>query len=70
MKLAESTKRYIRHRANKYELDAYDACCRLITLGEQKIIFGTVGLKNILKKYDKIEAVNMVKEYLTSKESI
>lgn len=70
MKLAESTKRYIRHRANKYELDAYDACCKLITLGEQKIIFGTVGFDNIRKKYDKIEIVNMVQEYLTSKEDV
>lgn len=57
--------RQIKHRMNKYELDTYSYCCKLITLGEQKIIFGTVGLKNILKKYTKQEAVDMVQAYLT-----
>lgn len=59
--------RIIKHRTNKYEADAYAYCCQYITLGEQKIIFGTVGFKNILKKYDRLTAVNMVKDYLTTK---
>lgn len=44
--------------------DAYKYCCQQITMLEQKKLFGTVGLENILKKYRKEDAVNRVKDYL------
>jgi hypothetical protein len=33
-------------------------------MGEQKIIFGTVGLKNILDRYGKDDAIRMASDYI------
>lgn len=42
----------------------YKVLCQDITMGEQKIIFGTVGLNNILEKYTKADAINMARAYI------
>ena len=42
----------------------YTLICQEITMGEQKIIFGTVGLKNILDRYGKDDARRMASDYI------
>lgn len=42
----------------------YTLICQEITMGEQKIIFGTVGLKNILDRYGKDDAIRMASDYI------
>lgn len=42
----------------------YKTLCQDITLGEQKIIFGTIGISNILEKYTKADAINMARSYI------
>lgn len=46
----------------------YSLVCQKMTLGEQKQVYGTVGLKNILKIYPKDDAINMAYNYISRRD--
>lgn len=48
----------------------YGLICQQMTLGEQKQVYGTVGLKNILNLYTKDDAINMAYNYLSRRDGI
>ena len=48
--------------------ELYEYCCKRITFREQQIIFGTMGLKNILQKYNKEDALDLAKTYVLTKD--
>lgn len=47
----------------------YGLICQKMTLGEQKMVYGTVGLKNILKLYTKDDAINMAHNYISRRDN-
>ena len=51
----------------RYE-DVYKYVCKDMTLGEQKQVFGTCGLSNILKLYTKYDAIQMARNYLSHRD--
>ncbi|MBP5708357.1 MAG: hypothetical protein J6W61_01160 [Bacteroidales bacterium] len=53
----------------RYE-DVYKYVCKDMTLGEQKQVFGTCGLNNILKLYTKDNAISMAYNYLSHRDGI
>ena len=55
-----------RYKARPHD-EAYKYICMEISLLEQKQIFGTIGLNNILQKYDREDAIYMVKLHLDMK---
>lgn len=47
----------------------YEALCVNMTLLEQKQLFGTCGIKNILEKYTKADAVMMAQNYIQRRDN-
>lgn len=57
----------MRPMTKRYE-DVYKYVCKDMTLGEQKQVFGTCGLQNILKTYSKYDAIQMAKNYISRRD--
>lgn len=48
----------------------YEMLCINMTLLEQKQLFGTCGIKNILAKYPKEDALMMARNYIVRRDNI
>ena len=46
----------------------YDLICKSMTIKEELIVFGTCGLRNIVKKHGAEESENLARAYIKERE--